>query len=59
MEEESLQQSGTPSTQAYVALSYRAAEDQGEHQVTGVEETQWRKLKMMRSEASFLQVTLY
>lgn len=27
MEEESLQQSGTPSTQAYVALSYRAAED--------------------------------
>lgn len=48
MEEESLQWSGTPPTQACVALSYGVAEDQGEHQVTGVEETQWRRLKMMR-----------
>lgn len=45
MEEETLQQSRTPPTQACVALCSGVAEDEREHQVTGVEETQWRKLK--------------
>lgn len=45
MEEETLQQSGTPPTQACVALCSGVAEDERKHQVTGVEETQWRRLK--------------